>query len=171
MKIRGGAVQKRRRHTHEERSNDHGPLPPLTRPHIPGLPPAMPSQRQPTPLLRLGRLLLVLAVCSSLGLHWAALQAVAWTQMLVTYSQQAEWGEAVKKTFDGEHPCNLCLLVKAGQSKEKQPQAIPMTKKLDAVLVREDAPPLRPAHIVAFPNSEQRAAGWLETPPVPPPRA
>ncbi len=143
----------------------------LTHPPVRALPPAVPSARHHTPLVRLGRLLLALAVCASLGLHWAALQAVAWTQMLVTYSQHAEWGEAVKKTFDGEHPCNLCLLVKEGQSKEQQPQALPATKKLDAVLVRENAPPMRLANIVAFPAFEQRAAGWLETPPVPPPRA
>jgi hypothetical protein len=131
----------------------------------------MSAAHQPKQLLRLGRLLLALAVCASLGLHWAALQAVAWTQMLVTYSQQAELGEAVKMTFGGEHPCNLCLLVKHGQSEEKKKDATPLAKQLDAVLEREDVAPIQFTHTVEFSLVAHRAAGWLETPPVPPPRA
>lgn len=126
---------------------------------------------QTTPLVRLGRLLLALAVCATLGLHWAALQAVAWTQMLVTYSQHAALGEAVKKTFGGEHPCDLCLLVKHGQGEEKKQEGAPFMKKLDAVLARAEASPIRFAQTVGFATFAERAAGWLETPPVPPPRA
>jgi len=131
----------------------------------------MSANRHATPLVRLGRLMLALAVCASLGLHWAALQAVAWTQMLVEYSQDAALGEAVKKTFDGEHPCNLCLLVKNGQSEEKGQEAVPLTKRLDAVLAQADGAPTRFAPVAQFPISGQWAAGWLEIPPVPPPRA
>lgn len=131
----------------------------------------MSAAHQPTQFPRLGRLLLALAVCASLGLHWAALQTVAWTQMLVTYAQQAELGEAVQMTFDGEHPCDLCLLVKHGQSEEKKQDSAPLTKKLDAVLARETAPNFQFTHSVEFPSVAHRAAGWLESPPVPPPRA
>lgn len=131
----------------------------------------MPAARQTMLLVRLGRLLLALAVCVSLELHWAALQAVAWTQMLVTYSQHTELGDAVKKTFDGEHPCHLCLMVKHGQSEEKEKEIAPLTKKLDAVLAREEAPNIEFAHAVEFLTVTLRAAGWLESPPVPPPRA
>ena len=127
--------------------------------------------RQPTQFLRLGRILLALAVCASLGLHWAALQTVAWTQMLVTYSQNAAFGEAVKKTFDGEHPCDLCLLVKQGRSEEKKQEALPLTKKLDAVLVREVTRTMQFTRTVSFPITAERAEGWSESPPVPPPRA
>lgn len=131
----------------------------------------MPATRQPTPFLRLGRMLLALAVCASLGLHWAALQTVAWTQMLVAYSQDAAIGEAVKKTFDGEHPCDLCLLVKQGRSEEKKQEALPLGKKLDAVLVREVSRAMQSAQTVNFPVTAERAEGWSESPPVPPPRA
>lgn len=126
---------------------------------------------QTTHALRLGRMLLALAVCASFGLHWAALQAVAWTQMLVTYSQNAALGEAVKKTFDGEHPCDLCLLVKRGRSEEKRREALPLAKKLDAVLVPSVPRTMRFAQTVKFPTVEQRVEGRLECPPVPPPRA
>lgn len=127
--------------------------------------------RHPTQFLRLGRVLLAFAVCASLGLHWAALQAVAWTQMLVTYSQHAELAEAVKKTFNGENPCGLCLIVKQGRSEEKKQEALPFTKKLDAVLVREVARPMHFTQTVEFTIVEERAEGWSEMPPVPPPRA
>jgi hypothetical protein len=115
--------------------------------------------------------MLALAVCASIGLHWAALQTVAWTQMLVTYSQNAALGEAVKKTFDGEHPCELCRLVQHGQNEEKKQDSAPLTKKLDAVLVIRDVAPSRFGHSIDFPMAKQCAAGWSEAPKVPPPRA
>jgi hypothetical protein len=131
----------------------------------------MPASHHAAPLVRFGRLLLAVALCATLGLHWAALQAVAWTQMLVTYSHHAALGEAVKKTFDGEHPCSLCLLVKHGQNEERKHESAPLTKKLDAVLVRVEAAPIRFAQTAEFAILGERAEGWLETPPVPPPRA
>ena len=127
--------------------------------------------RQPTQFLRLGRMLLALAVCASLGLPGAAWPTVAWTQMLGAYSQHAALGEAVKKTFDGEHPCGLCLLVKQGRSEERKQEALPLTKKLDAVLAREVTRPMQFTQTVSFPITAERAAGWSESPPVPPPRA
>ena len=56
----------------------------------------------------------------SLGLHWAFLQTVAWTGMLVRYAQQGSLAEAVSKTFDGEHPCKMCQFVETGRAKERQ---------------------------------------------------
>jgi hypothetical protein len=115
--------------------------------------------------------LLALAMCASLGLHWATLQAVAWTQMLVTYSQRADFGEAVKKTFDGAHPCDLCLLVKQGQSEQKKQDAGPLTKKLDATLTRGQAPVIQFVQIAEISAVAWRVSGRSEAPPLPPPRA
>jgi hypothetical protein len=70
----------------------------------------------------------------SLGLHWALLQTVAWTGMLVTYSRDASIEEAVSKTFDGAHPCPLCKVIKkcrAEESRQEQQQVKPGFK-LDA---------------------------------------
>lgn len=65
-------------------------------------------------------MLLVLALASSIGLHWAFLQVVAWTGMVVAYSQTAPVSEAVAKTFDGQHPCKLCKeIAKAKKSDQK----------------------------------------------------
>src|SRR5688572_27774761 len=52
-------------------------------------------------------LLRALAIVCALqvsGAHWLALQTVAWTGMLVTRSQQAGVEEAMRTTFDGQHP-------------------------------------------------------------------
>ena len=66
------------------------------------------------------RLMLVLVLALSLGLHWALLQTVAWTGMLVSYAQQDDLATAVSKTFDGEHPCPLCTAVEQGRAAERQ---------------------------------------------------
>jgi hypothetical protein len=71
-------------------------------------------------LARLPRLLIVLALASSIGLHWAFLQAVAWSGMIVTYVQDGSIAEAVSKTFDGRHPCKLCKKIEKGQQAEKK---------------------------------------------------
>lgn len=59
-----------------------------------------------------------LVLTLSLGLHWALLQTVAWTGMLVRYSREGSLAEAIAKTFDGRHPCSLCKVV--AQSKAEQ---------------------------------------------------
>lgn len=63
-------------------------------------------------LLRLARRAVVLALCLSVGLQWVVLQGIAWTGMMIKFSQQDSLAEAVSKTFDGEHPCPLCNAVK-----------------------------------------------------------
>ncbi|NDB77486.1 MAG: hypothetical protein EB141_17905, partial [Verrucomicrobia bacterium] len=78
---------------------------------------------------RVAKMAVILAVALSLGLHWALLQSVAWTGMLVTYAQQTSFHEAVTKTFDGKNPCRLCQLVRAGQQSEKKAESLlPMVK-------------------------------------------
>ncbi len=121
-------------------------------------------------LVRIARLVLALAMCASLGLHWAALQAVAWTQMIVTYSQYEDLGVAVKKTFDGAHPCDLCLLVRDGQNDKKNSQATQLTKKLDAVVARAEVASTQDSQAIEFPDFETCAVGWQSIPPGPPPR-
>ena len=74
----------------------------------------------------------VVLLTISLGLHWAVLQTAAWAGMLVTYSQDASWQTAVDKTFDGQHPCQLCRLVKTGRSAEKTPETQLKTSKIEA---------------------------------------
>jgi hypothetical protein len=77
----------------------------------------------------------------TLGLHWALLQTFAWTGMLITYARDASFKEAVAKTFDGQHPCALCKVIKKGRAEEKnqeQKQVKPEIK-LDLALVWQPA--------------------------------
>jgi hypothetical protein len=65
------------------------------------------------------------ALLVSLGGHLVLLQTVAWSTMLLSYSQNASLKEAAKKTFDGDHPCPLCKAVKESRKEEKK---LPMFK-------------------------------------------
>lgn len=70
--------------------------------------------------LRAGRFLLIGTLLVSMGGHLALLQTIAWGNMLVDYSSNGSFSEAVGKTFDGEHPCHLCKVVKKSKSEEKR---------------------------------------------------
>jgi hypothetical protein len=71
-----------------------------------------------------------IALFAMLGGHWAVLQSVAWTRMLVTFSERDSLPTAMAKTFDGQHPCAMCLKIRAGRQQEEQR--------------RKDAPSTRP---------------------------
>jgi len=44
--------------------------------------------------------------------------------MLVRYSRTAPVQEAVRKTFDGQHPCAMCLALRAAGADEKSKQEL-----------------------------------------------
>ncbi len=62
----------------------------------------------------------LVAVLTMLGGHWLALQSVAWARMIVDYSRQASLAKAVASTFDGDHPCALCLKIREGRQEERK---------------------------------------------------
>ena len=71
-----------------------------------------------------------LALFLIVGGPWAVLQTVAWTKMVIDYSQQATVSEALAKTFDGNHPCGLCKkITKAKEGEKKSPLVIVPSKK------------------------------------------
>ena len=71
-------------------------------------------------LIRTGQYFLIGALLVSMGGHLALLQTIAWGDMLVEFSSKGSFSEAVDKTFDGEHPCHLCKVVKKSKSEEKK---------------------------------------------------
>ncbi|HEY2342600.1 MAG TPA: hypothetical protein VGH90_06210 [Chthoniobacteraceae bacterium] len=80
-------------------------------------------------LLTLGRLVLVVAIFTSGGGHWAILQSIAWGRMLVNNTRDSSFLGAVEKTFDGRHPCEICKGIAAAKEKEqKQQQTILISK-------------------------------------------
>ena len=80
---------------------------------------------------RIAHLLLVLALSASIGLHWAFLQSAAWVNMVVTYSRDGGFTEAVQKTFDGEHPCARCKEIQKGQDSEKKHESKSAQQKIE----------------------------------------
>lgn len=109
------------------------------------------------------------------------MQCVAWAGMLVSYSQEGTVAEAVEKTFDGEHPCPLCLAIE--KSKEKQPSSgVPNRTPSGGDVLKhcKDMLPLELCTVPLMPACHERAekpGGADETgrrrntePPSPPPR-
>jgi len=84
---------------------------------------------------------LAAALSASIGFHWALLQTVAWTGMIIKYSRDSAFTVAVSKTFDGQHACCLCRLIQKGRTQEKkhdQQQSKPSSKS-DLELLRHAA--------------------------------
>lgn len=120
---------------------------------------------------RLARFLVLIAAVQILGGHWAVLQTMAWTKMLVDYTQQDSLSVAVAKTFDGEHPCQLCQTVKQGRQEEQKKQTPTTIAKLDAVLAPAIQIPPRPEAPRLFFSVAQQPREVALSPLTPPPRA
>src|SRR5262245_18723158 len=122
-------------------------------------------------LKRLGHILLIIAVLTAAGTHWLVLQSVAWTNMLMDNLQTSSLAQAVGRTFDGKHPCNLCKQIVKGKRTEKKSEMRVDWKKLEFSYA--------PSIFVFNPPSfswEVRAPDDLavplsHAPPVPPPKA
>lgn len=82
---------------------------------------------------RASRILIVLSLCANIGLHWATLQSLAWASMIVRYSQSAPLTEALAKTFDGKHPCNLCKAITKSKNAEKKSDMRTPIPKIDLI--------------------------------------
>lgn len=127
--------------------------------------------RQSLVLERVSKFIVLLATVQLLGGHWIALQSVAWAGMLADNLRDGSLAVAVEKTFDGEHPCGLCAVVKKGRASEQEKPLVQATARLDAV-IPATARLLRPRpddvrHCVLNFASPSRSSA----PPTPPPRA
>jgi len=117
------------------------------------------------------RILTVIALCCAIGLHWIALQSLAWTAMIVDYSKRAPLCQAIAQTFDGAHPCSLCHAVDKGKASEKRSDMQSPAPKIDIICVARTIRLMtlvRPFDfaVAGFSLPERR-----HSPPVPPPRS
>lgn len=120
---------------------------------------------------RFGTLLCGLALLQILGGHWAALQVTAWVGMLVKYSQAEGVQVGISKTFDGKHPCDLCVSIAKDTQTEKKHGA-----QLDAAKIYLVASAQRwalrpPRDFWCLGCTIASLVGCGGSPPVPPPRA
>jgi hypothetical protein len=119
---------------------------------------------------RCGKIFVIAALVVSTGLHWAALQTVAWATMLAANLGSESFSEAVAQTFDGEHPCPLCKVITAGKKSEKKSAATVLKLKLEFPPVAEKIILSAPKLFPAFSPANFSADSFLSKPPVPPPR-
>jgi hypothetical protein len=117
----------------------------------------------------------LIAVLLANGGHWAVLQSIAWSRMLVEYARENSVVEAVQMTFDGEHPCEMCHRIEAGRQQEDK-QGVPLLKweRLPEYLagcgsVAVPLPPCIRAKDAAWPPADL-VCDFVPTPPKPPPR-
>jgi len=120
---------------------------------------------------RLGKWLVVLTLVVSTGGHWFALQSVAWFTMAVNFSQTDPLDVALKKTFDGKHPCRICKTVEEGRKSAQKQATLKVETKLDFLCARDAValpePPAQVHHTVFVASPLSRK----DSPPTPPPRA
>jgi hypothetical protein len=121
--------------------------------------------------VRGGKLLVVLALVLATGLHWAALQTVAWTTMLAANWTTGSFSMAVSNTFDGQHLCPLCRAIAAAKKSEQK-------REFTSAMLKLEFPPVADKIVLipAKPFSTRSATDTFADssfprPPVPPPRS
>lgn len=122
-------------------------------------------------LQRLPRLAVVIALASSIGLHWAFFQSVAWMGMVISYSQQAGFQQALVKTFDGKHPCALCKEIARDKQSERKTTFPLELKKFEFLCVQARFVFTAPAEFWYLRGTEDCLRSVVQPPPTPPPRA
>jgi hypothetical protein len=118
----------------------------------------------------LSRLVLAVTLAASLGLHWALLQSVAWTGMIITYSNEGTFGEALSKTFDGKHPCSICKQIDEGKKSEQKSCLKIDGKKLEFVDAQREFTFNPPSSFFLLSISDDSAPEFSLLPSLPPPR-
>ena len=117
--------------------------------------------------------MLVGVLMISIGMHWALLQSIAWTGMLIRYAQDGRSvATALAMTLDGKHPCKLCRVTESGRRSEAPVNQVVPIQKLD-LFSHESLftwAPVARFVCIGVPTT----ISWhsrSSAPPVPPPRA
>lgn len=100
-----------------------------------------------------------------------ALQSIAWVRMVIDYSQDSSFCDAVKSTFDAGSSCHLCATVKKGHSEEKKNETMKHVLKCEAVLAVHLAVPVPVNRPCDFPRLAETPPVLAFPPPTPPPLA
>jgi len=116
------------------------------------------------------RAITIFALCCAIGLHWIALQSLAWTTMIIDYSKRAPLCQAITQTFDGAHPCLLCHAVNAGKNSEKKSDLQSPAPKIDMICVSRTTSFLQPFIPIEYAARDFSFNKLGRSPPSPPPR-
>jgi hypothetical protein len=121
-------------------------------------------------LVRLGKVLVVFALVSTIGAHWALLQTVAWTGMLASNLQSGSLHDAMAKTFDGEHPCCLCQAIAAAKKSDQKNQFSVEKQRLEFPPVLGNLVLTAPSRFDFALSDTFSVKSFLQKPLTPPPR-
>src|SRR6266571_8931558 len=116
------------------------------------------------------RAVTIIALCCAIGLHWIALQSLAWTAMIIDYSKRAPICQAITQTFDGAHPCSLCHVVNTGKNSEKKSDLQSAAPKIDMICASRAISLVPPFIRFEYATSTFSVSDSGHSPPVPPPR-
>jgi hypothetical protein len=119
---------------------------------------------------RFGKIFLVLALATMLGAHWALLQTVAWTTMLADNLHSGSFQSAVEKTFDGNHPCEMCRAIAAGKQSEKKTEFSLQSQKLEFPPAKQNFVLIAPSQFQLLPQENLFAKSLSQKPLLQPPR-
>jgi hypothetical protein len=120
--------------------------------------------------VRLGKIFLVIALVAMLGAHWTLLQTVAWTTMLADNLQSNSFQVAAEKTFDGNHPCDICKAIAAGKQSEKKTEFSLQSQKLEFPPLKENFVLIAPTQFQLLAQQNFSAKSLAQRPLLQPPR-
>jgi hypothetical protein len=121
-------------------------------------------------LRQIGRIAATGSLCCAIGLHWVALQSLAWTNMFFEYSKRAPLCQAITQTLDGAHPCSLCHIVATGKASEKKSDIQSPAPRIDIICVARVIRLITPFALFQYALRDFSILEIEQSPPVPPPR-
>ena len=113
----------------------------------------------------------LMAVFQLMGGHWAILQTTAWVGMLVKYSESEGVEAGISKTFDGKHPCDLCLSIAKNKQTEKKQSSQFAAAKIYLIAHAQRCTLQPPRYFWCLKTPIASLSSCDGGPPVPPPRA
>lgn len=119
---------------------------------------------------RLSSFLCLVALFQLMGGQWAVLQATAWVNMLVKYSKTEGVERGILHTFDGQHPCSLCLSIAKSKQTEKKQSPKALLAKLFLIDCIQGWTFVPPCYSWELGLSRTSLRSCDRSPPVPPPR-
>jgi hypothetical protein len=119
---------------------------------------------------QLGKVFLVITLVAMLGAHWTLLQTVAWTTMLADNLHSGSFHDAVTRTFDGNHPCDLCKAIAAGKQSEKKTEFSSQSQKLEFPPLKTNFALVAPSQFKLLPLENSSAKSFAQKPLLQPPR-
>ena len=122
------------------------------------------------------QILMILIVGAAGGMHLGFLQVVAWSGMLVQNVQDHGIGDALSRTFSGEHPCELCEWISDASDValgKSVPEGTVSFDSMDFKMIETRIASLTPPPFLRaeFLSDQWTTAANVLRPPLPPPRS